>query len=177
MSRALPGGGVATPHTDIRDAFRPVASSVWVVTSAVGRDPVGFTAVSLVSVSATPPLISFNLSKTSGSRAHIERSGRIAAHLLAADQEHLAHRFSRERELRFVADGQWRWCAGGLPELPTSLVRLVAEPQSYLDAGDSLVVTARVTASTAREGAPLLHRDRAFSAPFSDLPLLEGAVA
>ncbi|MCE1180285.1 MAG: flavin reductase family protein [Micrococcales bacterium] len=170
-------GGVATSHTDIRDAFRPVASSVWVVTSAVGRDPVGFTAVSLVSVSAAPPLISFNLSKISGSRAHIERRGLVAAHLLADDQEHLARRFSRNRAARFVPDGEWRWCAGGLPELPDSLVRLVAEPVSYTDAGDSLVVTARVTASRAREGAPLLHRDRSFSAPFADTSLLEGAVA
>jgi flavin reductase (DIM6/NTAB) family NADH-FMN oxidoreductase RutF len=49
-----------------RRVFAGHASGVAVVTAA-GRDPVGFTATSVVSVSAEPPLLSFNVSLTSSS--------------------------------------------------------------------------------------------------------------
>jgi flavin reductase (DIM6/NTAB) family NADH-FMN oxidoreductase RutF len=66
-----PRGG---PAVDLRSAFAPVASSVRVVTSALDHEPVGFTAVSVVSVSLDPPLLSFNIGRASSSLPVLARA-------------------------------------------------------------------------------------------------------
>ena len=108
---------------DLRRAFRLDASSVWVVTSADAGTPVGFTAVSVVSVSLAPPIVSFNVSRTSSSLDTLLRSGRFAVHLLAADQEDTARRFAGPAALRFADERTWSW-DDGLPRLGGVLTRL-----------------------------------------------------
>lgn len=146
--------------TDLRVAFREAVSSTWVICAADGDRPVGFTAISVVSVSVTPPLVSFNLSRTSSSRATIERTGRVALHLLAAHQSHLARRFAGDRRSRFVSD--WHWHDDGLPALNDFSTRLSADVAATFDAGDSLLVTAQVTNHQQGHGDPLVHHRGAY---------------
>jgi flavin reductase (DIM6/NTAB) family NADH-FMN oxidoreductase RutF len=141
--------------TDLRVTFREAVSSTWVICAADGGRPVGFTAISVVSVSVAPPLVSFNLSKTSSSRATIERTGRVSLHLLAAHQSHIARRFASDRCSRFVSD--WHWHDDGLPALADFTARLTADVTATLDAGDSVLVTARVTDQQQGQGDPLVH--------------------
>lgn len=142
---------------DLRAAFRNAVSSTWVICAADGPRPVGFTAISVVSVSVEPPLVSFNLSRTSSSRPTIERTGRISLHLLADHQDHLARRFAGDRRARFASSDHWHWHPDGLPGLRDVAVRLTAEVAGSFDAGDSLVITARVTDQQRGQGNPLLH--------------------
>jgi flavin reductase (DIM6/NTAB) family NADH-FMN oxidoreductase RutF len=182
---------------DLRRAFRLDASSVWVVTSADAGSPVGFTAVSVASVSLAPPILSFNVSRTSSSLATLLRSGRYAVHLLAADQEQTARRFAGPAGLRFADARTWTWDDDGLPRVRGALTRLSGAVLRLVEAGDSLLVLGEVdrsdedddgTASTTADlgvdrrlyrGAddPLLHHARAYTRPGPVPARLAGAVA
>lgn len=151
--------------TDLRSAFRRAAASTWVVTGAHAPDldPVGFTAISVVSVSLSPPLVSFNIAKTSSSLVVLDRTRRAALHLPGDDQEHLANRFAGDRRWRFPADGSWGW-ADGLPEVRGTAQRLVTTVIDLVDAGDSYLAIARVEHATPGETAyPLIHHAGRFA--------------
>lgn len=153
-------------HPDLRSAFRRSAASTWVVTGAASpeRAPVGFTAVSVVSVSLDPPLVSFNIARASSSLATLGRSRRAALHLLGGDQTHLAARFAGDRGRRFDDDGTWGW-ADGLPAVHGTTLRLVTDLVDLVDAGDSLLALARVRRAVPGPGAaPLVHHSGHFVA-------------
>lgn len=143
--------------TDLRAAFGQAASSTWVVTGSGERGPVGFTAISVVSVSLTPPLVTFNISKSSSSLVTLAHSGRAALHLLAGDQRAVADRFARDRATRFVDDGAWHVDDHGLPAVHGVATRLITRIQDLVDAGDSFVALARVEHATTSPQQPLLH--------------------
>lgn len=150
-------------HLDLRAAFGQAASSTWVVTGSGERGPVGFTAISIISVSLTPPLVSFNIAKNSSSLVTIAQTGRAALHLLGEGQETLAQRFARDRTKRFVDDGVWVYDDHGLPNLRDVPTRLITRVQDLVDAGDSFVTIARVEHITTGPGRPLLHHAGAYS--------------
>ena len=156
------------PPPDLRSLFRRATASAWVITSAAddGAEPVGFTAISVVSVSLDPPLVSFNVAKTSSSLVTLARRRRAALHLLASHQDHLAARFAADRTRRFVQDGAWSW-HDGLPRLHDVNVRLTTTLTDLVDAGDSFVAIARVHGTSAAHPAEptLLHHAGRFSAP------------
>ena len=155
------------PTTDLRSAFRRAAASAWVVTGArsPGLDPVGFTAISVVSVSLDPPLVSFNIARSSSSLVTLGRTRRAALHLLADHQGGLATRFAGDRTRRFVDDGTWRW-AHGLPEVADAALSLVTSIVDLVEAGDSFLALARVEHARSTEHAPLIHHQGRF-APLS----------
>ena len=149
---------------DLRPVFRPAASSVWVVTTVDAGRPVGFTAISVVSVSMRPPLLSFNVTRTSSSLGGLTASGRFAAHLLRADQHETAGRFSRAAAQRFADPATWAWAADGLPALVDVLARASGDVDRLVDAGDSVLVLGRVrhVEAPASELGPLLNHERHF---------------
>lgn len=142
---------------DLRDTFRGAAASTWVVTGSSTGGHVGFTAISIVSVSVDPPLVSFNISKTSSSLATISRSRRAALHLLSHEQRSVARRFANNRDRRFVEDGTWSVDDGGLPHLHGVAARLVTEIVDLVDVGDSFIAVARVDTADITDRQPLVH--------------------
>lgn len=146
-----------SPVVDLRHAFGRAASSTWVVTGSGERGPVGFTAISVVSVSLAPPLVSFNVAKDSSSLVTIAQSGRAALHLLAEGQEAVAHRFARDRSRRFVDDGAWAYDDHGLPRIHGTVSRLITRIHDLVDAGDSFLAVARVEHATTSDLPPLVH--------------------
>lgn len=152
------------PAVDLRHAFARSAASTWVITGSGERGPVGFTTISVVSVSLAPPLLSFNITKDSSSLVTIAHSGRAALHLLAEDQEPLARLFARDCSKRFVEDGAWTYDDHGLPSVRGVATRLVTRIHDLVDAGDSFVVIARVEHATTTDRWPLVHQSGA-SAP------------
>lgn len=163
--------------TDLRAAFGRAASSAWVVTGSGERGPVGFTAISVVSVSLAPPLVSFNISKSSSSLVTIAHSGRAALHLLGEDQLPLAERFARDRAKRFVDDDVWHFDDHGLPAIRGVASRVVTRIHDLVDAGDSLVAIARVEHATTSTRRPLLHHAGSYAAlnPLTSLTAPNGA--
>lgn len=161
---ASPAGGV-----DLRAAFRGAAASTWVITAAGETGPVGFTAISVASVSVTPPLVSFNLSKNSSSLVTLARSGSAALHLLADGQESLARRFAGDRALRFGVDDTWQYDDHGLPRVNDVAARLVTQLVDLVDTGDSFLAVSRVLHTLTSERSPLVHfRGSYHPAPAAD---------
>lgn len=151
----------SNPHAgaalDLRALFRGAASSTWVVTGTGPNGPVGFTAISIMSVSVEPPLVSFNISKQSSSLGSIARSLRAALHLLSAEQRSLAERFARDRTQRFSDAGIWSFDRHGLPALHDVAARMVVDIVNLVEAGDSFIAVAAVRGVDANSPTPLIH--------------------
>ena len=135
----------APPATSdqFRAFFRRHASGVSIVTAATASGPVGFTASSLASVSSSPPLISFNVSRTSSSWAALQEVTHVGVHRLSADDVDLAGLFARSGAARFQ---QARWTSDehGVPVLHGPRSWLVASVVHRVHAGDSTVLIARI---------------------------------
>lgn len=129
--------------TQFRSFFRGHAAGVAIITAHTPQGPVGFTASSLASVSASPPMISFNVSRSSSSWAALGTSTHVAVHRLTAADADLADRFARSGTPRF--DGvPWSAGAHGVPVLHGPRSWLVAAIDHRVDAGDSCVLIAQV---------------------------------
>lgn len=127
-SPALGTSRTASPEL-LRSVFRQHAAGVAVITAA-GERPVGFTATSLNSVAADPPLISFGVGTSSSSWPVVAEAEHIGVHILGEDQQELAATFARSGADRFGPSTDWRggpegvpcsavwspgWCAGWWP--------------------------------------------------------------
>jgi flavin reductase (DIM6/NTAB) family NADH-FMN oxidoreductase RutF len=99
---------------DFKNAFSSHPAGVAVVTCTVAGEHFGFTATSLASVSAAPPLFSFSLSTESRSSAAFVRATTVAVSLLAAGQSETAQRFASKVGVRFRRDG-WQTLPTGEP--------------------------------------------------------------
>jgi flavin reductase (DIM6/NTAB) family NADH-FMN oxidoreductase RutF len=151
--------GAQAGGDDLRRLFRRHAAAVAVITTSHQGAPVGLLATSLASVSATPPLISFNVSVASSSWPALQASEHIGLHVLAHDQEDLADRFARKGADRF-AETDWHSGPFRVPLIEDVAARSIAVIEQRIPAGDHVIVLARLLdVSTRDELAPLLHHD------------------
>ena len=168
-----PAQPVPISPSDFRRAFRQAAASVWVVTSSQGEKPVGFTAISIVSVSVAPPMLSFNVSKTSSSLAALQESRRFAVHLLDGDSSStdLALRFAaKPSSARFADRDSWSWDERWVPEVKGALSRITGSITQMVEAGDSWLVLGLVDSISHRTGPPLLHHSGVYRSLPAHLP-------
>lgn len=146
-----------------RSVFRDHAARVVVVTASGKSGPVGFTATSLASVSADPPMVSFAVGRSASAWRTLSRSTSVAVHLLAEDQCWLAGRFATSGIDRF-ANLDWRCGPRGAPLIDDCAAYLSCRVVRHVPAGDHVIVLARVTlASVARAGAPLIYHDGGYA--------------
>lgn len=91
-------------------AFRRHAAGVAAVTSVApdGR-PVGFTATSLASLAAVPPMATFNMAQVSSAWPAMTVGNRVIIHMLGPRTRHLAERLAADNSVRFDGD---HWTAG-----------------------------------------------------------------
>ncbi|GAA4288702.1 flavin reductase family protein [Georgenia daeguensis] len=155
------GAAAMTPE-NFKAVFRNHPAGVAVVTLRGPEGPVGFTATSVASVSAAPPVLAFSLAAASSSRPALERAGSVVVNFLAEDQRDVAEAFARRGVDRF---GQVAWSSlpTGEPVLRgvRAWVRGVIEER--IPVGDSLLVTVRAALSDRQHGTrPLVYLDRAY---------------
>ena len=146
--------------------FRRHAAGVAVIATA-GASPVGFTATSLVSLSASPPLLSFNISHGSSSWAAVEQAEHLSLHLLASDQRAVATLFATSGIDRFARLGDWERAPLELPRIPGVMAWMAASVRAKLSAGDHSVVIAEVLHAEHADKRPLLYH----SGRYADLAL------
>jgi flavin reductase (DIM6/NTAB) family NADH-FMN oxidoreductase RutF len=156
--------GSATPVLLFRRAFRRHPSGVAVVTVG-GSAPTGFTATSVVSLSATPPLLTFNIATTASSWPALERAGTVGVHMLSSDQTELARIFATSSIDRLAAVPGWAVDEHGTPVLPGVASRLAARIHDRILIGDQAVVVAEIVGGHASDVTPLLYHDRTFTRP------------
>ncbi|MFJ3903090.1 flavin reductase family protein [Streptomyces sp. NPDC090025] len=149
----------------LRAAFRRHAAGVAVITAHGADRPVGFTATSVASVSAEPPLISFGVGTGSSSWPVLAEAEHIGVHLLGEHQAELAATFARSGADRFGAPTRWSRGPEGVPVLDGVPAWLVCRVVGQVPAGDHRIVIAEVVAGDpAGAGRPLLYHQGRFNA-------------
>ncbi|MFE1013971.1 flavin reductase family protein [Streptomyces sp. NPDC058794] len=157
---ATPGLTAPPPATAelLRSAFRRHAAGVAVITARGDAGPVGFTATSLTSVSAEPPLLSFGIGTGSSSWPAVSAAEYVGVHVLGEHQEEMAATFARSGADRFAAPTAWRDGPEGVPVLDGVLAWLVCRVVARVPAGDHRIVLAEVLfGDPGGAGRPLLY--------------------
>ncbi len=158
----MPSDLLATPDL-LRSVFRQHAAGVAVITARGDAGPVGFTATSLTSVSADPPMLSFGVGTGSSSWPAIAATDHVGVHVLGEHQQELAATFARSGADRFAAPTAWREGPEGVPLLDGVLAWLVARVVTRVPAGDHRLVLAEVLrGETTGTGRPLLYHQGRF---------------
>ncbi|MEU5714614.1 flavin reductase family protein [Streptomyces sp. NPDC020403] len=148
----------------LRSVFRQHAAGVAVITAA-GERPVGFTATSLTSVAAEPPLVSFGVGTSSSSWPVVAEAEHIGVHLLGEDQPELAATFARSGADRFGPSTEWRRGPEGVPLLGGVVAWLVCRVVARVPAGDHRIVIAEVVhGDPSGGGRPLVYHQGRFTA-------------
>ncbi|MEV5437539.1 flavin reductase family protein [Streptomyces sp. NPDC052682] len=159
----LTAARLATPEL-LRSVFRRHAAGVAVITARGERGPVGFTATSLTSVSAEPPMLSFGVGTGGSSWPAIAATEHVGVHILGEHQQELAATFARSGADRFGPATSWREGPEGVPVLDDVLAWLVCRVVARVPAGDHRLVLAEVLlGDPSGTGRPLLYHQGRFN--------------
>ncbi len=115
------------PQNVFFEAFRRHAAGISIVTlRQPDGSPTGFTATSVASLAADPPMVTINMATTSSSWGAVEATDHLLIHILGEKNLSLAKKFADMKEARFlgisVQDGP-----EGLPLLPGVSAYLVGK--------------------------------------------------
>ena len=148
---------------EFRAALGMFATGVTIVTArAPDGQVIGLTANSFISVSLTPPLVLWSLSRAAASLPVFATGSHYAINILASDQKALAERFALK--------GADRWQgvnfdlgAGGAPLLHGAAASFECFNRSRYEEGDHVIFVGEVERCAWREGAsPLLFHGGRF---------------
>ena len=154
---------------DFRAALGMFATGVTIVTARTAEgELIRLTANSFNSVSLSPPLVLWSLSRKAGSMPVFERGSHYAINILAASQHLLAERFASKTADRF-ADVAFREGAGGAPVLEGAAAVFECFNRSQYEEGDHVIFVGEVERCTWLAGvAPLIFHGGRY---FTELPL------
>lgn len=157
---------LAAVLTAFKSAFRRLAAGVSVITARdVDGTPVGFTATSLASLAAVPPLATFNMARTASAWHAIENTEHVLIHIMGASNRDAAARMAAAHDERFQGD---HWAPGPL-DLPLlndvpawMLGRIVAR---HPVESNAVVVVQIEDGSLGAPDEALLYHERTFLRP------------
>jgi len=138
---------VHAPAQDLsafRALFRQHPAGVAVVTLDAGAGPAGFTATSLTSVSARPPLATFAIDRSASTWPHLRRAASVVVNLLGPGSEAIARRFATSGIDRFAPPTRWRRLPTGEPVLADAAHWLRAAITELIPVGDHHLVVLRI---------------------------------
>ncbi|CAN5494649.1 flavin reductase family protein [soil metagenome] len=147
-------------------AFRRLAAGVSVIT-ALHPDgtPAGFTATSLASLAADPPMATFNMARKASAWPAIEQTERVIVHLLGIRNRAAAEQLSAEAEQRFTGE---HWAPGplGLPLLNDVPAWMLCRIIGRYPVEQSAVIVLRIEDGALGEpDVPLLYHERSYWKP------------
>jgi flavin reductase (DIM6/NTAB) family NADH-FMN oxidoreductase RutF len=148
--------GVA--HT-FREAMARLASAVAVVTARrPDGNPCGLLATSISSFSASPPSVLVSVAHTSRCHTALVDGNAFGVHVLAAEQEPLAHVFAGLGDDKF-AGVEWSW-DDGVPQIGDTLSYLRCRRSALFELYDHSLLVGDVTGGSAIGGEPLVYMER-----------------
>jgi len=159
-----------TPTNDgleaFKQAFRRHAAGVAVITS---RDPegkpVGFTATSLASLAAVPPLATFNMARIASAWPAMTVGNRVVIHMLGSRGQHQAERMSADNAHRFDA-GYWHEGPHGLPVLNDVTARMIGTIIEVHPVHSNAVIVVQIeSGELGAEDDALLYHERRYLKP------------
>ena len=136
-----------------RQVLGHFCSGIVIVTGMDGREPVGMTCQSFMSVSLDPPLVTFAPAKSSSSWPRIQSGGGFCVNILASNQEDVCRVFATSGADKFRGTG-WKPGASGSPVLEDVLGWIDCKIEAEHDAGDHVIVVGRVLELHADDHAP-----------------------
>ena len=142
-----------------REAMAGLCSGVAVVTAR--RDdgnPCGLVATSVSSFSARPPSVLVSVDHSSRCHRALVDGDTFGVHLLAADQEPLAHVFAGRGDDKF-AGVDWSW-DDGVARLAGSLAYLRCRRSALFELYDHSILIGDVIGGRHDPGDPLVYLDR-----------------
>ena len=153
------------PITDsveaLKNTFRHHASGVSVITLLdADQKPVGFTATSVTSLGATPPLASFNVASGSSTWPSLCSATWVAIHTLGENNQALAAKMATDHTKRFL-DNDWEFGPKGLPIFPAATSVLIAAVREIHNVENNAVVIVDVVEGLSGiEQRPLIYFQR-----------------
>ncbi|RKN04599.1 flavin reductase family protein [Streptomyces radicis] len=147
---------------EYKAVFRRHPAGVAVVAMTHRGRPVGFTATSVISVSAEPPLLAFSLADTSSCAPAVVAAETVTVSLLAEHQDDVSARFATSGVDRFAAGG-WSTLPTGEPVIDGAHAWIRARVLERTPVGSSFLVSLlALEAEWHPEAAPLVFQDRAY---------------
>lgn len=147
-----------------KGVFRHHPAGVVVITSLVDGQPSGFTATSLISVSADPPLLAFSADAASSAWRSLANADTLVVNFLSADQADVSARFATSGIDRFATTNWWALPTGE-PVLSGAAAWIRGEIVQRTDVGRSVLVSVLALESGAageRAAGPLVYHDRRY---------------
>lgn len=133
-----------SPSQVFLEAFRRHGAGIAVVTLLKSDgQPTGFTATSLASLSASPPLATFNMSQTASSWSSMKLEREVLIHMLSAESTELAQKMAGEASQRFDGD-HWTEGPNGLPLLKGVTAWLHARVVATMEVEFAATVAVRI---------------------------------
>lgn len=151
-----------------KQAFRRHAAGVAVVTTLLpDGSPAGFTATSLASLAAVPPLATFNMAQVSSAWPAMVPGNRVIIHTLGPRSRQHAERMAADRDLRFSGD---HFTAGphGIPVINDVTAWMLASVLEVHPVHANAVVIVQVEDGALGEpDEALLYHERTYMKPGS----------
>jgi flavin reductase (DIM6/NTAB) family NADH-FMN oxidoreductase RutF len=146
--------------------FRRHAAGVAAITSlSADGTPVGFTATSLASLAAVPPLVTFNMARSASSWPAIAENERVIIHTLGVRNRSLAEQLAGPYEQRFTAEN-WHPGPHGLPVLNGVTSWMVGRIVERVHVHNNAVVVVQVEeGSLGEDDEALLYHERTYRSP------------
>lgn len=145
----------------LKNTFRNHASGVCVIT-LLDEDgkPVGFTATSVTSLGATPPLASFNVASGSSTWPSLCKATWVAIHTLGENNQALAVKMATDHTKRFL-DDDWSFGPKGLPIFPQATSVLIAGIREiHAVENNAVVIVDIIEGLSGIEQRPLIYFQR-----------------
>lgn len=152
---------ISDPVEALKNTFRNHASGVCVIT-LLDQDskPVGFTATSVTSLGATPPLASFNVASGSSTWPALCNATWVAIHTLGEENQSLAVKMATDHTKRFL-DDDWEFGPKGLPIFHgATSVLIAAIREVHAVENNAVVIVDIVDGLSGVEQRPLIYFQR-----------------
>ena len=149
-----------------KQAFRRHAAGVAVVTTLLpDGSPAGFTATSLASLAAVPPLATFNMAQISSAWPGMTVGNHVVIHTLGPRTRHHAERMAASRDLRFAGE-DWTPGPHGIPVLADVTAWMVGRIEAVHPAHNNAVVVVHIEdGELGPEDDALLYHERQYQKP------------
>ena len=153
----------SNPVDALKAVFRRHASGVSVITMVgVDGEPVGFTATSMTSLGATPPLASFNVASGASTWRHLCEAKYVAIHTLGLENMALAQKMAADHTKRFT-DSDWHRGPHELPIFDSASAVLVCRIREIHNVESNAVVIVEIeNGLVGTETDPLIYHQRSY---------------
>lgn len=151
-----------TPE-ELKSIFRHHPGGVTLVSVPNDEGPRAFTASSVISVSADPPMVAFSVDTSSSFFRAVEESDSVAVSFLSAQQDHVA-RAHAHRSPEPHERPRWTTLPSGEWVVTDGLAWLRGKIVQRVPAGSSQLIIVHATAGAVGSGDPLVYFDRRYHA-------------